>query len=98
MIMGHSGGLASMEVSGHSLVTSGYIPAQNGNMMIEPLIKLWDLRMNRVVDSFAHAQGATFIKFQPKCEGHIVVVSQLGAMFTLDTKRGGMVVDETQVM
>jgi len=96
--MGHPGGLASMEVSGHHLVTSGYVPTPSGTLMIEPLIKLWDLRMTRLVDTFAHPAGPSFIKFQPKYDGRIVVVSQLGELSTLDTARGGMVIDESQVI
>ncbi|KAJ3187322.1 poly(A)-specific ribonuclease [Gaertneriomyces sp. JEL0708] len=73
----HAGGVSHLDVSGNILATCGYSP-RGGNLMIDPMIKLYDIRTLRALPPIPFPAGPSYVQFHPTMSNAIVAASQDG--------------------
>jgi PAB-dependent poly(A)-specific ribonuclease subunit 2 len=73
----HSGNISDIDVKENLMVTCGFT-ARNGNLVCDPLVKVFDLRMNRLLSQTHFNYGPTYLKFNPRFSSQVCVVSQTG--------------------
>jgi PAB-dependent poly(A)-specific ribonuclease subunit 2 len=84
------------------LVTCGF-QAQYGEYYVDPMIRVYDLRTNRLLGSCHFQAGATFLKFHPMFSSMLGVASQAGYFQFIDvqqnliTETGSFIVPKAQI-
>lgn len=73
----HTGGVTSMDISGNYLITTGY-SVRGTSLMPDPMIKVYDIRVNKFVPSVPCSAGPTFARFHPNYAANILAGSREG--------------------
>ncbi|KAJ3219092.1 poly(A)-specific ribonuclease [Dinochytrium kinnereticum] len=98
-IEAHSGTISDMDISGNTLITCGFSvrwvlgyldhlilrsKKRGDQMMIEPMIKLYDIRTMRSLPPIPFPAGPYFLKFHPTLSSTVFTSSQTGQLQICD--------------
>ncbi|KAG0202360.1 poly(A)-specific ribonuclease [Mortierella sp. GBA30] len=76
-IQAHTGTISDLDVSGNLIVTCGFSERQ-GTLIIDPLVKVYDMRTMRSLAPIPFPNGPSFLKMHPKLSTTICIASQTG--------------------
>ncbi|KAJ3104577.1 poly(A)-specific ribonuclease [Phlyctochytrium planicorne] len=82
-IQAHSGTISDMDISGNTLVTCGF-SVRGEHMIIEPMIKLYDIRTMKSLPPIPFPNGPYFLKFHPLLKSTLFTSSQTGHLQICD--------------
>ncbi|KAI8910963.1 ubiquitin carboxyl-terminal hydrolase-domain-containing protein [Gorgonomyces haynaldii] len=78
-IPAHTGGISSMDMSGNYMITTGF-SSRNGSLVVDPLIKLYDLRTNKALPPLPCSIGPHLVKFSPLSTDIVFASNALGSI------------------
>ncbi|KAG0240611.1 poly(A)-specific ribonuclease [Actinomortierella wolfii] len=76
-IQAHTGTISDLDVSGNLIVTCGFSERQ-GNLIIDPLVKVYDMRTMRSLTPIPFPNGPSFLKMHPKLSTTVCIASSTG--------------------
>ncbi|KAI7828196.1 ubiquitin carboxyl-terminal hydrolase-domain-containing protein, partial [Gamsiella multidivaricata] len=76
-IQAHTGTISDLDVSGNLIVTCGFSERQ-GALIIDPLVKVYDMRTMRSLAPIPFPNGPSFLKMHPKLSTTVCIASQTG--------------------
>jgi len=76
-IQAHTGTISDLDVSGNLIVTCGFSERQ-GTLIIDPLVKVYDMRNMRSLAPIPFPNGPSFLKMHPKLSATVCIASQTG--------------------
>ncbi|CAG8702572.1 16980_t:CDS:10, partial [Dentiscutata erythropus] len=82
-IRAHTGTISDIDTSGNLLLTCGY-SVRHGSLIIDPLVKLFDIRVMRPLAPISFYSGPSFIRMHPKLSTTVFVVSRTGQFHVCD--------------
>ncbi|KAJ3122475.1 poly(A)-specific ribonuclease, partial [Nowakowskiella sp. JEL0407] len=77
LIDAHGGTLTDMDISGNTMITCGFSQRQ-GQMIVEPLVKVYDLRTLKALPPISFLSSPSHLKFHPKLTSTVFTVSSTG--------------------
>lgn len=86
----YAGEVNDMDARGDYLLTCGWAHQQYGGLGLERLVRVFDLKNLRPVAPVAFQQGAAFVRMHPKLSSTCIVVSQSGAINSIDVQNPDM--------
>lgn len=75
-----------MDARGDYLLTCGWAHQQYGGLALERLVRVFDLKNLRAAAPVAFQQGAAYVRMHPKLSSTCIVVSQSGAINSIDVQ------------
>jgi PAB-dependent poly(A)-specific ribonuclease subunit 2 len=81
----HPEGVTSMDLKDHLMITCG-LSTRMGRLVVDPMVKVFDIRAMRALAPVAFPMGAFHAKFLPKYSSTACVVSQSGTFQMTDVK------------
>jgi PAB-dependent poly(A)-specific ribonuclease subunit 2 len=81
----HSAGVNDMDLKGDLLVSCGF-SSRMGQSYLDSYIKVFDLRMMRILRPLNFPPGALLLKFHPKFSSTLIIVSQAGQFQLCDAQ------------
>ncbi|KAK4549503.1 hypothetical protein LTR36_006500 [Oleoguttula mirabilis] len=75
-----------MDARGDYLLTCGWAQQQYGGLGLERLVRVYDLKNMRPAAPVAFQQGAAFVRLHPKLSSTCIVISQSGAINSIDVQ------------
>jgi PAB-dependent poly(A)-specific ribonuclease subunit 2 len=75
----HTGGVSSMDISGNYLITTGY-SVRGTSLIPDPMIKVYDIRINKFLPPVPCSAGPTFARFHPNYSASILAGSREGLL------------------
>ena len=82
----YAGVVNDMDARGDYLLTCGWAHQQYGGLGLERLIRVYDLKNLRPAAPVAFQQGAAFVRMHPKLSSTCIVISQSGAINSIDVQ------------
>ncbi|EMC99672.1 hypothetical protein BAUCODRAFT_119247 [Baudoinia panamericana UAMH 10762] len=82
----YAGTVNDMDARGDHLLTCGWAHQQYGGLGLERLVRVYDLKHQRPAAPIAFQQGAAFVRLHPKLSSTCIVVSQAGAINSVDVQ------------
>ncbi|KAF9380588.1 poly(A)-specific ribonuclease [Podila verticillata] len=76
-IQAHTGTISDLDVSGNLIVTCGFSDRQ-GTLVIDPMVKVYDMRTMRSLAPLPFPNGPSFLKMHPKLSTTVCIASQTG--------------------
>ncbi|KAG0356532.1 poly(A)-specific ribonuclease [Podila minutissima] len=76
-IQAHTGTISDLDVSGNLIVTCGFSDRQ-GTLIIDPMVKVYDMRTMRSLAPLPFPNGPSFLKMHPKLSTTVCIASQTG--------------------
>lgn len=86
-LQAHSGGINDIAIKNDLLVTCGW-SQRAGQMFVDGMLRVYDLRTYRQLQPIAFPAGACFLKFMPKLSSTLLIASQSGQFQLLDIQHG----------
>ncbi|KAI8801403.1 ubiquitin carboxyl-terminal hydrolase-domain-containing protein [Cladochytrium replicatum] len=83
VIEAHTGTISDMDVVGNTIVTCGF-SQRAGQMVIDPLVKIYDMRTLKTLPPVSFPGGPALLKFHPKLTSTIYTASQSGQFQVCD--------------
>ena len=78
----HSAAISDLAVAGNTLITCGLSETpsfrRRGALQVDPMVKVYDLRMMRSLLPVPFPAGPSFVRFHPKLSSLIITVGQTG--------------------
>ncbi|ORX52131.1 hypothetical protein BCR36DRAFT_582638 [Piromyces finnis] len=78
----HNGTISDIDINNNILATCGF--SQRGNMALDPMIKLFDIRTMKSLDPISLENGPSFLKFHPKYSSMLTSISQSGELIIVN--------------
>ena len=82
----YAGSVNDMDARGDYLLTCGWAQQQYQGLGLERLVRVYDLKNQRSVAPVTFGQGAAFVRMHPKLSSTCIVVSQTGAIQSIDVQ------------
>ena len=82
----YAGTVNDMDARGDYLLTCGWTQQQYHGLALERLVRVYDLKSQRSVAPVTFGQGAAFVRMHPKLSSTCIVVSQMGAVQSIDVQ------------
>ncbi|CAJ0827215.1 6249_t:CDS:10 [Entrophospora sp. SA101] len=82
-IQAHTGAISDIDTSGNLLLTCGF-SSRHGNLVIDPLVKVYDIRTMRPLVPIPFPSGPYFLKMHPKLSTTAFMVSRTGQFHVCD--------------
>ncbi len=82
----YAGSVNDMDARGDYLLTCGWAQQQHHGLGLERLVRVYDLKNQRSVAPVTFGQGAAFVRMHPKLSSTCIVVSQSGAIQSIDVQ------------
>jgi PAB-dependent poly(A)-specific ribonuclease subunit 2 len=82
----YAGSVNDMDARGDYLLTCGWATQQYGGLGLERLVRVYDLKNQRPAAPIAFQQGAAFVKLHPKLSSTCFILSQSGAIHSIDVQ------------
>lgn len=82
----YAGVVNDMDARGDYLLTCGWAQQQHGGLGLERLVRVYDLKNLRPAAPVAFQQGAAFVRMHPKLSSTCIVISQSGAINSIDVQ------------
>lgn len=73
----HTGTISDIDIKDNLLVSCGF-SLRNNDYVIDNLVKVFDIRMNKLLTQIHFYPGASFVKFNPRVYNQVCLVSQGG--------------------
>ena len=86
----YPGSVNDMDARGDYLLTCGWVQQQYHGLSLERLVRVYDLKNQRSVAPVTFGQGAAFVRMHPKLSSTCIVVSQSGAIQSIDVQNADM--------
>lgn len=80
----HSAGINDMDAQHDFIVTCGYSLRQQGMLMLDPLVNVFDLKNMVSMAPLPFPAGAAFVRMHPRMSTTSIVMSQIGQMHVVD--------------
>eukprot|EP01135_Chromosphaera_perkinsii_P008462 Nk52_evm30s1360 gene=Nk52_evmTU30s1360 len=89
----HTGPICDMDVHGNMLATCGYGTRYGGmgELLLDPYVKIYDMRTMRVLELVQYPVGPFQCKFIPKYSGKLMIAAQSGILQVSDIGENGAV-------
>ncbi|KAI9141298.1 ubiquitin carboxyl-terminal hydrolase-domain-containing protein [Paraphysoderma sedebokerense] len=81
----HTGMISDVDVMDNTVATCGFTQ-RKGQMVVDPFIKLYDLRMMKTMAALSFPNGPYLLKFHPHQSNKIYAVSQSGVLQVCNVK------------
>ena len=75
-----------VDARGDYLLTCGWVQQQYHGLALERLVRVYDLKNQRSVAPVTFGQGAAYVRMHPKLSSTCIVVSQMGAIQSIDVQ------------
>lgn len=82
----YAGSVNDIDARGDYLLTCGWAQQQYHGLALERLVRVYDLKNQKSVAPVTFGQGAAFVRMHPKLSSTCVVVSQMGAIQSIDVQ------------
>ena len=82
----YAGTVNDMDARGDYLLTCGWTHQQYGGLSLERLVRVYDLKRLKPAAPIAFQQGAAFVRLHPKLSSTCIVVSEWGAINSIDVQ------------
>lgn len=82
----YAGSVNDMDARGDYLLTCGWAQQQHHGLGLERLVRVYDLKNQRSVAPVTFGQGAAFVRMHPKLSSTCIVLSQSGAIQSIDVQ------------
>ncbi|KAK3699816.1 poly(A)-specific ribonuclease [Vermiconidia calcicola] len=82
----YAGSVNDMDARGDYLLTCGWAQQQYHGLALERLVRVYDLKNQKSVAPVTFGQGAAFVRMHPKLSSTCIVVSQMGAIQSIDVQ------------
>ncbi|KAK5167002.1 poly(A)-specific ribonuclease [Saxophila tyrrhenica] len=82
----YAGSVNDMDARGDYLLTCGWAQQQHHGLGLERLVRVYDLKNQRSVAPVTFGQGAAFVRMHPKLSSTCIVISQSGAIQSIDVQ------------
>lgn len=86
----YAGMVNDMDARGDYLLTCGWAQQQYQALGLERLVRVYDLKNQRPAAPIAFQSGAAFVRMHPKLSSTCIVISQSGAMQSIDVQNPDM--------
>ncbi|GAB7366460.1 hypothetical protein MBLNU230_g8255t1 [Neophaeotheca triangularis] len=75
-----------IDARGDYLLTCGWAPRHYAGLALEPLVRVYDLKNHRPLSPIAFHAGAAFVRMHPLLTSTCIIVSQTGAIQSIDVQ------------
>ncbi|KAK0249232.1 poly(A)-specific ribonuclease [Friedmanniomyces endolithicus] len=82
----YAGTVNDMDARGDHLLTCGWAQQQYGGLGLERLVRVYDLKHLKPAAPIAFQQGAAFVRMHPKLSSTCIVLSEHGAINSIDVQ------------
>ncbi|KAK4892404.1 poly(A)-specific ribonuclease [Elasticomyces elasticus] len=82
----YAGTVNDMDARGDYLLTCGFSHQQYGGLGLERLVRVYDLKQLKPSAPIAFQQGAAFVRMHPKLSSTCIVLSEHGAINSIDVQ------------
>ncbi|KAF2485463.1 ubiquitin carboxyl-terminal hydrolase-domain-containing protein [Neohortaea acidophila] len=82
----YAGTVNDMDARGDYLLTCGWAQQQYQGLALERLVRVFNLKTQKSVAPVTFSQGAAFVRMHPKLSSTCIVVSQMGAVQSIDVQ------------
>ena len=82
----YAGTVNDMDARGDHLLTCGWAQQQYGGLGLERLVRVYDLKHLKPAAPIAFQQGAAFVRMHPKLSSTCIVLSEYGAINSIDVQ------------
>ena len=82
----YAGSVNDMDARGDYLLTCGWAQQQYHGLALERLVRVYDLKNQKSVAPVTFGQGAAFVRMHPKLSSTCIVISQSGAIQSIDVQ------------
>lgn len=82
----YTGAVNDMDARGDYLLTCGWAPRHYQGVALEQLVRVYDLKNNKPAPPISFPQGAAHIRMHPKLSSTCMVISQNGAIYSIDVQ------------
>lgn len=80
----YAGTINDMDARGDHLLTCGWAPRHYQGLALEQLVRVFDLKSQRPAPPMSFPPGAAYVRMHPKLSSTCMVVSQSGAIYSID--------------
>jgi len=82
----YAGTVNDMDARGDYLLTCGWAQQQYAGLGLERLVRVYDLKNHKSASPIPFQQGAAFVRLHPKLSSTCIVLSQSGAINSIDVQ------------
>lgn len=82
----YAGSVNDMDARGDYLLTCGWAPRHYQGLALEQLVRVYDLKIQRPAPPISFPPGAAHVRMHPKLSSTCVVLSQTGAIYSIDVQ------------
>ncbi|TKA82829.1 hypothetical protein B0A55_01049 [Friedmanniomyces simplex] len=82
----YAGTVNDMDARGDYLLTCGWAQQQYGGLGLERLVRVYDLKQLKPAAPISFQQGAAFVRMHPKLSSTCIVLSEWGAINSIDVQ------------
>jgi PAB-dependent poly(A)-specific ribonuclease subunit 2 len=82
----YAGTVNDMDARGDYLLTCGWAHQQYGGLNLERLVRVYDLKQLKPAGPIAFQQGAAYVRLHPKLSSTCIVLSEWGAINSIDVQ------------
>ncbi|RHZ79406.1 hypothetical protein Glove_146g43 [Diversispora epigaea] len=82
-ILAHTGTISDIDTTGNLLLTCGF-STRHGNLIIDPIVKVYDIRTMRPLVPLSFPPGPCFLKMHPKLSTTVFIASRSGQFHICD--------------
>jgi PAB-dependent poly(A)-specific ribonuclease subunit 2 len=80
----YAGSINDMDARGDYLLTCGWAPRHYQGLALEQLVRVYDLKIQKPAPPISFPPGAAFVRMHPKLSTTCTVLSQSGAIYSID--------------
>ncbi|GAB7329119.1 hypothetical protein MBLNU13_g00950t2 [Cladosporium sp. NU13] len=80
----YAGSINDMDARGDYLLTCGWAPRHYQGLALEQLVRVYDLKIQKPAPPISFPPGAAFVRMHPKLSTTCTVLSQAGAIYSID--------------
>lgn len=80
----YAGSINDMDARGDYLLTCGWAPRHYQGLALEQLVRVYDLKIQKPAPPISFPPGAAFVRMHPKLSTTCTVISQAGAIYSID--------------
>lgn len=86
----YAGTVNDMDARGDYLLTCGWASRHYQGLALEQLVRVYDLKIQKPAPPIAFPPGAAYVRMHPKLSSTCMVISQTGAIYSIDVQNPDM--------